>query len=82
MTSRGVGAPGAAYAAQFCAKVLYLLEETLGEVVVVEAVTMVTMVTMQASKTATADDVKGLSLQIAPRRMRKRKWRQISNARF
>ena len=79
MTSGGVGAPGAAYVAQFGAKVLYLLKETLGEVVVVKAVTMVTMVTMQASKTATEDDVIGLSPQKAPRRMRKRKWRQISN---
>ena len=62
LTSLGIGAPGAAYAAyaaQFGAKVLYLLEETLGEVVVVESVTMVTM---QASKTAIADDVKVLSL--------------------
>ena len=65
LTSLGIGAPGAAYAAyaaQFGAKVLYFLEETLGEVVVVESVTMVTMVTMQASKTAIADDVKVLSL--------------------
>ena len=62
LTSRGVGAPGAAYAAQFGAKALYLLEGTLGEVGVVKAITMVTMVTMQSSKNATADDVKGLSL--------------------
>ena len=78
MTSRGAAARAAAYLAQVAAKALYPLGETLGKVMTVEAVTMVTMVTIQASKTATADDVKDLSLQIAPRRMRKRKWRQIS----
>ena len=78
LTSRGAAARAAAYLAQVGAKALYPLGETLGKVMTVEAVTMVTMVTIQASKTATADDVKDLSLQIAPRRMRKGKWRQIS----
>ena len=36
---------------------LVSLGETLGEVVTMESVTMVTMVTMEASKTATEDDV-------------------------
>ena len=65
--------------AQVGAKVLYLKGETLGEVVTVKAAIIEALEAMKTSKTATEDDVKGLSLQIAPRRMRKRQWRQISN---
>ena len=77
-TSRGAGAPGPAYMAQVGAKVLYLFGDTLGEVVTVETAIIEAMEAPHTSKTTTADDVNGLSLQIVPRRMRKRKWRQIS----
>ena len=52
--------------------------ETLGEVVMVEAAIIEAIEAMGTAKTATEDDVNGLWLQIAPRRMRKGKWRQIS----
>ena len=45
----------------------------LGEVVMAETAIIEAMEAPHTSKTATADDVNGLSLQIAPRRMRKRK---------
>ena len=57
MVPRAVGAHGAPYLAQIGAKVLCLLEETLGKVVTVEALHMVAMVVMEASKTATKNGV-------------------------
>ena len=51
----------------------------LGEVVMAETAIIEAMEATGNAKTSTADDVKGLLLLIAPRRMRERKWRQISN---
>ena len=53
MASRAVGAHGEPYLAQIGAKALCLLEETLEDLLEVQAVHIVVMLVMQASKTAT-----------------------------